>query len=140
MNEQIKTLHSAWNRATGQDIRMGLCAYSIEFAWHEFIQSGHTEAELLTVVNYLKAEIKKGERKPAALRFSNLICDGLRFSEELELARGAMKRKTPETPLGRAMRQMRPVVAQVTPEAARVTAVPVGDLIANLRKAAGMTI
>jgi hypothetical protein len=136
----IAHLHSAWNRATGQHIPLGVCSYELEFGWHQFIKEGHTEAELVQVIEYLQAEIRKGARKPAALRWRNCVGDVLRFAEELELARGAVKRKVPETPLGRAMRQMRPTVTAVTPDATKVTAVPVNELINNLRRAAGMPV
>lgn len=134
----IQNLHTAWNRATGQNIPMGVCSYELEHGWHEFLKAGYSESDLLMVISYLQREIKKGERKPAALRWRNCVGDLLRFAEEIELARGALKRKTPETPLGRAMSQLRPVVAQVTPRAAQSSAAHVGDLIANLKRAAGM--
>lgn len=138
MNTPIQNLHTTWNRATGQNIPMGVCSYELEHGWHEFIKAGYTESDLLMVIAYLQREIRKGERKPAALRWRNCVGDILRFAEELELARGSMKRKPPETPLARAMSQLRPVIADVTPQAAKSTAVPVSDLIANLKRAAGM--
>lgn len=140
MREQVLKLHAAWNAATQQNIPMGVCSYELEYGWLDFIKAGFTEADLLTVVSYLQREIKKGERKPAALRWRNCIGDTLRFAEELQLARGAMKRNVPETPLGRAMQQLRPVVAQVAPHAAASTAVSAKDLIANLKRAAGMAL
>ena len=136
----IHQLHNTWNRATDQNIRMGVCSYELEHGWHEFIKAGHTESDLLLVVRYLQSEIKKGERKPAALRWRNCIGDTLRFGEELELARGALRRKVPETPLSRAMRSLRPVVAAVNHECTQNTARPVSELIANLKQAAGMAV
>lgn len=138
MSDKIRELHKLWNRITGQNIPMGVCAYELEHGWHEFLQAGFTEADMVMVVGYLQREIKKEDRKPAALRWRNCIGDVLRFAEELELARGAVKRKKPETPLGRAMQQLRPVVAHVTPDQSRSTAVPIGELIANLKRSAGM--
>jgi len=138
MNTPITQLHAAWNSATGQHIPLGVCSYEIEHAWHQFLKAGYTEDDLKMVVVYLQAEIKKGERKPAALRFSNCIGDVLRFSEELELARGALRQKPKPTSLDRAMHQLRPTVAHVTPDENRSTAVPISTLIANLKAAAGM--
>jgi hypothetical protein len=136
----IPKLHAAWNRATGQNLPMGVCSYELEHGYHQFLKAGYSEPEMLLVVNYLQAEIRKGNRKPAALRWRNCIGDVLRFAEELELARGAQRNKKPETPIARAMRQLRPVAADVTPNDHKPTAVPVGDLIANLKRAAGMAL
>lgn len=140
MNTLIQNLHAAWNGLTGQHIPIGVCSYEVEFGWHQFIKAGYTQADLELVVAYLQTEIRKGERKPAALRFSNCIGDVLRFSEELELAIGAQRQKPKPTALGRAMQQLRPTVTPVTPHETRVTAVPVSELIANLKRAAGMSV
>lgn len=56
-----------------------------------------TIQDLETVIRYLKAEIKKGERKPACLLFRNLICNPDYFEEDLGLAQQAMRQK-PATP------------------------------------------
>jgi hypothetical protein len=140
MNEKVRDLHKLWNTVTGQNIPMGVCSYELEFGWHEFIKAGFTEADLLLVVRYLQAEIRKGDRKPAALRWRNCVGDVLRFAEEKELALGASKRKVPETPLSRAMSNLRPTLAAVTPDATRITARPVSELIENLKRSAGMTV
>ena len=140
MKDKIAALHSAWNTATGQHIPLGVCSYEVECGWLNFIKAGYGEEDLITVVAYLQAEIKKGERKPASLRWRNCVGDTLRFSEEIELARGAMKRKVTETPRSRAILQLRPRAVATTPEETRNTAVPVSELIANLKRAAGMRV
>ena len=140
MNTPIQNLHAAWNRATGQHIPLGVCSYEIEHGWFTFLKAGYTVSDLELVVRYIQAEIRKGERKPAALRWSNCIGDILRFAEELELAIGETRRKPKPTAFARALGQLRPTVAAVTPQQAQVTAVPIGQLIENLKRAAGMAI
>lgn len=92
------------------------------------------------MVRYLKAQVAKGERKPAALRWSNVCGSLLRFEEELELANGAKRQKPPVSAVQRAVNTLRPTVAQVTPKDAQSSAVHVGVLIANLKRAAGMNV
>ena len=138
MSEQIRKLHSLWNRSTGQTIPMGVCSFELEHGWCQFLKAGHTEQELLMVVSYLQAEIKKGERRSGAIKWRNCVGDLLNFEQELELARGALRRQPPVTPRERAVNNLRPSVTPVTPDGTRVTARPVSELIANLRRAAGM--
>lgn len=140
MRELVLKLHSTWNQLTGQRIPMGVCSYELEYGWLDFIKAGYTENDLQMVVRYLQAEIRKGDRKPAALRWSNCVKDVLRFAEELELARGSMRRVRPRTPIETAMAAFRPTVAAVTPNETKVTARPVSELIENLKKAAGMRV
>lgn len=103
------TLHAAWNRFTGQTLRMGVCSFEFEHGYYEFEKAGYNEKDLMTVVRYLQGEIRKGDRKPAALRWRNCVGDLLRFAEELELARGALRQKPPPTPKERVLAQARPV-------------------------------
>lgn len=132
----IQALHSVWNRITGQHLHMGVCSYELEHGWHLFLKAGHTEPELLLVVAYLQGEIRKGERKPGALRWSNCIGNVLRFEEELSLARGALRRKPEPTPRERIVAQFRG-----TPEPPeKHDAKHVSELINNLKRAAGMPV
>lgn len=133
---EIHRWHSSWNRETGQNIRLGVCSFQIECAWLELINAGHTESELVQVIRYLKGEIAKGERKPAALRFSSLIGNSLRFDEELELARGAARKPKPPTPQQRAVARLRPAISEPITHNTRSAA----ELIAQLKAAAGMTV
>lgn len=130
----IKPIHAEYCQLVG-DI---LLTFDRMYWWGQWLARGWTVAELRLVVAYLQKEIARGNRYPGSLRWSRLIQQTDNFDEELVLARGSMKRKVPETPLGRAMQQLRPVVAHVTPNAAASTAVSAKDLIANLKRAAGM--
>lgn len=113
MNTEI--LHSAWNRITGQSLPMGVCSFEFESGWYQFEKAGYTEADLLLVVRYLQTEIRKGERKPASLRWRNCVGDLLRFAEEVELARGALRQKPPPTPRENALQSFRPNVVDAQP-------------------------
>lgn len=136
----ISALHAAWNRETGQSLRMGICSYELEHGYWQFLNAGHTEAEMATVIRYLRSQIAQDKRQPAALRWSNVMGNEMRFAEELELAIGETRRKPKPTALARALGQLRPTVAALTPQQAQVTAVPIGQLIENLKRAAGMAV
>lgn len=129
-------LHAAWNRITGQSLPMGVCSFEFEHGYYEFEKAGYNEKDLMTVVRYLQGEIRKGGRKPAALRWRNCVGDLLRFAEELELARGALRQKPPPTPKDRVLAQARPVAL---PERAPAndSAKHVSVYIKALRDAAG---
>lgn len=140
MKYQIQCLHALWNQLTGQHIPMGVCNYELEYGWLQFIKAGFTPDDLKLVVPYLQAEIRNGDRKEAALRWRNCIGDTLRFAEEKELAVGAGRRRPKPTALAREMQRLRPNVTPVTLSETAVTAVPVGQLIENLKRAAGMRV
>jgi len=125
-------LHAIWNRLTHQSLPMGVCSFELESGWHAFDKAGYGESDLLLVVRYLQGEIRKGNRKEAALRWRNCVGDLLRFGEELELARGALPQKQPPTPKERVLAQARPVVAERPVEAMK-DAKPIVELIAALR-------
>lgn len=130
-------LHSIWNSVTGQTLPLIVCDYAREFGYHQFIQAGFGEKDIMTVVRYLQREIRQERRQPAALRWSNCIGNITRFAEDLELARGALRNaKPPPTPKERAIACLRPTVAQSGPLEQKVTARPVGDYIRALREAA----
>jgi hypothetical protein len=122
-------------------LRLGLGEYGREAAWLRFIQAGFTEDDLLTVIRHLRHKIKAGARYAPCLRFSRLIECLDSFEEELALAKAEMRNaKRAPTAKERVIQQARPVVAEVRPEDHRVTARPVSDLIADLRRAAGVRV
>lgn len=136
---RMAALHAVWNLATGQNLPLILFDYEREHGYHQFIKAGFTEADILTVVRYLQRKIKEGTRLEGALRWSNCIGNITRFAEDLAMCKAEERNRKPApTPLQRVMEQARPTAVQVKPEDAQITAKPVGELIANLRKAAGM--
>lgn len=118
-------------------------SYMREYAWSEFLRRGHTEAELVKTVTWLRGEIRKGNRNPGALRFSNLIEDCDRFEEELAMSgmRDRQFKERAKVSVGK-----REVLAATGRDAgdgavpSSPPARPVAELIAELRKAAGMTV
>jgi len=140
MNPAMAHLHSIWNSVTGQSLPLVVCDYAREFGYHQFIKAGFTEADIMTVVRYLQSEIRQERRQPGALRWSNCIGNITRFAEDLELARGVLRNIKPApTPKERALACLRPAVAQ-SGSLEQNTAKPIGELIANLKRAAGMTV
>jgi hypothetical protein len=139
MPAKIRHVHDFWCVATGQQLRLGICDAFRERAWFDFIQAGFTEHDVLAVVTHLRREIGNGTRNPGALKFSNMIAQLDRFEEDLEVAKAtARNRKTAPTPRERVLEQARPTVVPMTPKDAQITAKPVGELIAELRRSAGM--
>lgn len=133
----IARIHGIWNKATGQNIPLGVCSYEIEHGWHQWLKAGYGESDLLMVVSYLQGEIRKGERRPAALRWSNCIGDVLRFAEEVQLAKAEKRNlKTAPSPREKIVAAFR----ACDPVPATTDAKHVSELIANLKKAAGMKI
>lgn len=96
--------------------------------WGQWAKNGWGSAELVLVIRYLQAEVKKGKRFPGALRWSNLIQQSDNFAEELILARGAL-RNAPRQPSAKER-----VIAQARPEAFQQhdtsnTAKPIGEYV-----------
>jgi hypothetical protein len=138
---RMAELHATWNSCTGQNLPLILCDYAREFGYHQFIKAGFNEKDIVEVVRYLKRKIKEGTRLEGALRWSNCVGDICRFAEDLAMCRAEERnRKPPPTPLQRVLEQARPTAATMTPKDAQITARPVGELIANLRRAAGMEL
>lgn len=76
-------LHLRYCELTGFNLSKG---YDRERAWYEWAKRFKPE-DLDLTVSYLKAEIRKGERKLASLLFRNLIEQLDHFEEELAMAK-----------------------------------------------------
>lgn len=134
---RITYLHTAWNGATGQDLRLRMFDYEREYGYQQFIKAGFTDKDMLTVVTYLQREIKKGNRLPGALRWSNCIGNLTRFEEDLSMARAEHRNAKPQpTAKQRVLQQARPTIVPMTPEQSQNTAQPISVYIEALRKAA----
>lgn len=135
MTPAMIQLHRAWNMATGQELPLVLCDYAREFGYHQFIQAGFGEREIVEVVRYLKRKIKEGSRLEGALRWSNCIGNITRFAEDLAMAKAEIRNtKPPMTPKERVIQQARPTVT--LHHDTTNTAKPVSHWIAQLRHAA----
>lgn len=86
--QQIEKLHALYIVLTGLDVRLDMARESV---WFEWLRRGHTEQDLRDVVAHLRQGIRAGDRKPASLKFSNLINQVDYFEEDLAMAR-AQKR------------------------------------------------
>lgn len=98
---QTAEIHGEYVRLTGMPLTLDYLKEQMWHVWGRYRkQEPFTVADLSLVVAYLKAQIKKGERKPGCLKFSNLIASPDYFEEDLQLAR-AWARK-PRADAGRA--------------------------------------
>lgn len=139
LHARIAQLHAVWNSATGQSLPLILFDYEREHGYYQFIKAGFTDRDIVTVVRYLQRKIKERTRMEGALRWSNCIGNITRFAEDLAMCKAEERNRKPApTPLQRVLEQARPTAVQMKPEDAQIAARPVGELIANLRAAAGM--
>jgi hypothetical protein len=93
----IALLHAVYSELTGMELHL---TFDRERAWFDFLAKGFTEADLRLVVGRIKAGIARRERRPAALKFHNLVVMLDYFEEDLAEAR-ALSRRKPVNP-GRA--------------------------------------
>lgn len=139
LSPKLTGLHEHYCELTGFRIRQSVGELNRSHSWYLFNQYGFTDDDLVAVVRYLQRKIKDGSRNAGALKFDNLIVQLDRFEEDLGLARAEERNRKPApTPRERVLEQARPTVVPMTPKDAQITAKPVGELIANLKRAAGM--
>lgn len=130
----IEAIHRVWNEATGQKIPLRLCDYEVETGWKDFLAS-YDEQDLRFVVAFLTIEINHKRRQPAALRWSNLIGNRIRFGEEMELAKAdaALRRRPRPTARDQALESVRPGAVKM-PETGVVS---ISEVLKAMRLAAG---
>lgn len=81
-DQKIKDLHAAYVSLSRMDVAL---RFNRESAWMEFIRAGFTVDDLKAVLQRLVRLVEQGERRPEALKFSNVV-EGLdRFEEELAM-------------------------------------------------------
>jgi len=88
--EQILQLHRLYVEQTGHAVSLG---FDRERAWFDFLARGWTEDDLRLVIEKIKSGIRRGERRPGALKFRNLIVQLDYFDEDLAEARAAARVK-----------------------------------------------
>lgn len=131
---EITRLHAVFCAITGAELRLGLGEFMRERGWADYLRAGFTEADLRLVIAYLQRQIRCGDRRPGALKWSNLIGDLSRFEEDLQLARAAHRVKAPTAQERvRALRE-RPING-IQAGANQSNTKSVGELIAALRAA-----
>lgn len=90
----IPELHAAYVRLTGQPVELNPFREQQWCVWLGFRRENpFTASDLATVIAWLKGQIRKGERRPGALKFSNLIGNPDYFEEDLSLARSQLRAK-----------------------------------------------
>jgi hypothetical protein len=96
---QILGLHAAYCRLTGHVLGMN---FARESAWFEWLRwrrpNPFSQNDLSCVVGHLREAIRKGDRRPAALAFRNLIGMPDYFEEDLALARQAARPRAAAAP------------------------------------------
>lgn len=131
--DQVKCAHAEYCRLVGQ---LPL-TFDRMYWWGHWLAQGWSIGDLRTVVIFLQSQIAIGKRFPGSLRWSRLIQDAENFGEEVLLAKEAVKRRPkPPTSQQRALSQLRPTI----PEPITTNTRSAAELIADLRKAAGMTV
>ncbi|MCE5278877.1 MAG: hypothetical protein LLG03_12715 [Planctomycetaceae bacterium] len=89
----IPQLHALYVTLTGMDIRLDP---SREYDWFQWTQAGFTADDLQLLVAEIKRGIRDQTRRPAALKFRNLIGDLQRFEEDLAEARARARAFRPD--------------------------------------------
>jgi hypothetical protein len=88
----IPELHATFVRLTRQDISLNMLREQQWWQWIAFRKERRfTVADLVAVVSYLQKEIRKGDRNPGALKFTNLIGSPDRFEEDLAMANAQLR-------------------------------------------------
>lgn len=127
----IAECEDTYYRMTGFKRPRGLLANVIW--WRGWLKAGFTVSDLECVIRYLQRHIKAGKRNPGALKLSNLIDRPEFFAEELGMAQDEARNHKPvPTPRETVVQQFRRAPEPQATKDAR----PVGDYIAELRKAA----
>jgi hypothetical protein len=85
-HQGIEVLHKLYVTLTCLEVPLTMPRI---YAWEVYESKGYNGMDLKQVVDFIRAGIKKGERRPASLKFSLLIENTERFSEDLAMARAA---------------------------------------------------
>lgn len=126
--ERIETLHGIYTRQTGQTVRLDMQRI---FTWEAWLAKGFSNADLFDLIRHLRDEIRKGNRSPAALKFTNLVGNADFFEEDLALLRASTRPRPPATRTVRTGQTERIVPADAGENSAR----PVSEVIAAMRAA-----
>jgi hypothetical protein len=83
-NNAVESLHAIYVRMTALEVVLNMPRIA---AWEKWKAQGWTDSDLCLVIGAIKKGIKKQERRPAALKFRNLVEDISHFEEQLAEAR-----------------------------------------------------
>lgn len=128
----VSVLHSCFEKFTGQKLPLRSVCDSRRLAWERFLASGHTQAQLETVLFYLNRKIRDDGWSRGCERFTNLIEDLNHFEEVYAEANATQRNaKPPPSPKAIVQQQWNRTVGEPVTENTR----SVGELIAEMRKA-----
>lgn len=135
--DQIRRFHDCYRKVSGWDVgALKAICDPREHLWSAFIRQGFTIDDLDFVIVHLNRQIKAGERNPGSLRLSTLI-EPIHFGEELGRAKAEARNSKPgPTPKERVVQAFSPKVTELP---APMTARPVSELIAELKRSVGMS-
>ncbi len=92
----LKRLHETYVSLSGNDIPWGVTGY-IPSIWFEWAKQ-FTESDLRMVLLHLNKQIQLKHRNPGCVRFTNLIQDTIKFSQELSEVKAILRNRRVETP------------------------------------------
>lgn len=134
--DEINRLDLAYCKLTGRPIRIAAIISGREHGWMEFINAGYKLSDLEEVILWIKQGILAGKRYQGALKFRTLIANLDTFDDELATCHAEKRNAKPQpTSRERVLSQARPTVMESV--SADVTAKPIGEYIAELRRAVG---
>jgi hypothetical protein len=136
--DEINRLDLAYQKLTGRKFKASGIITGREQIWHAFIHVGFTIKDLEDVILWIKRGILSGIRHEAAINFRRLVGDLGVFEDELQTCRAELRNAKPHvTPKEQVVQQFRPTVVSAP---AKSDAKHVGELIAELKRAAGMEV
>jgi len=132
-SHQISLLHKAFCETSGRDVPLNAAS---ERMWFDAIKEGMTVNDLRIVILARQQDIKRGKRMEASLLLRN-ICGSeeriLDVLDEASLIRARLRGK----PVDHARASVLRSAGRPAPVDTAMTAVPVSEVIAAMRKAVG---
>lgn len=137
MQAQISLLDNAYQKLSGLTLRTRGVVSGREEAWYNWMQAGFTLHDLELVIIWLKRRQREGKRDIGSMRFSTLIGNIDRFTEELSMAEAELRNcHPPPSAKEKVIQQARPTLSE--PPATENTKTPGGlipKLLDEMRKA-----
>lgn len=85
-------MHKTYCELSGMDV---LLRFDRTSAWMQFMRENFTKNDLVAVLERLRILVKKGDRRPECLKFSNVVEQLDRFEEELAMVKAETAGITP---------------------------------------------
>ncbi len=92
----LKRLHGTYISLSGNDIPWGVTGY-IQSVWFEWAKQ-FSESDLRMVLLHLNKQIQLKHRNSGCVRFTNLVQDTVKFSQELSEVKAILRNRRVETP------------------------------------------